>query len=329
MKINILKQALLSAILLAGMPVIASADAVPQLKTQAPGYYRMMLGQFEITALSDGTVTIPLDKLLTHISHEEMLQLLAQKNLQPQAETSINAYLINTGKQLILIDTGAGPLFGKLGGKLPDNLRAAGYPPEKIDTVLLTHIHADHSGGVSRDGKLVFPNATVYVNQKDVDFWLNPANGTHVRDSEKHTFKQSEDSLQPVVAAKRLKTFSGKQQLFPGITVVPAPGHTPGHSLYQIESEGQKLTLWGDTIHAEAVQFPRPMTTIDFDHNMDEAADARVQILAEVARDNEWIGAAHISFPGLGQVKAVYDANGKPNGYRWLPANYSLSGLKN
>ncbi|AZK64021.1 MBL fold metallo-hydrolase [Pectobacterium versatile] len=329
MKMNLLKQTLLSVVLLAGTPLLAKAESVPQQRTQAPGYYRMMLGQFEITALSDGTVTIPLDKLLTHISHEEMLHLLAQKNLQPQAETSINAYLINTGKQLILVDTGAGPLFGKLGGKLPDNLRAAGYPPEKIDTVLLTHIHADHSGGVSRDGKLVFPNATVYVNQKDADFWLNPANSDHVRDSEKHTFGQSEDSLQPVLAANRLKTFAGKQRLFPGITAVPAPGHTPGHSLYQIESDGQKLTLWGDTIHAEAVQFPRPLTTIDFDRNMDEAAEARLQILAEAARNNEWIGAAHISFPGLGQVKAVYDANGKPNGYRWLPANYSMAGLKN
>lgn len=119
MKMNLLKQTLLPVVLLMGSPLIAEAESVPQLRTQAPGYYRMMLGQFEITALSDGTVTIPLDKLLTHISHEEMLHLLAQKNLQPQVETSINAYLINTGKQLILVDTGARPLFGKQGGNYP------------------------------------------------------------------------------------------------------------------------------------------------------------------------------------------------------------------
>ncbi|WP_413736032.1 MBL fold metallo-hydrolase [Sodalis sp. RH21] len=307
---------------------LAPAPApVPMLKTQAPGYYRMMLGKFEITAISDGTVTIPLDKLLTNIPQPELRERLAQNHLSTQVETSINAFVINTGTRLILVDTGSGPLFGKDGGRLLDNLRAAGYPPEKIDTVLLTHIHADHSGGLVHNGRPALPNATVYVNRRDADFWLNPANITQVRDSEKHTFAESESSLRPVINAGRLKTFSGETELFPGVRALPDPGHTPGHTLYMIDSDGQKLLLWGDTIHAEAAQFARPATTITFDWNSEQAAAARSRVLADAARNGYWIGAAHISFPGLGHVAVLPAAGkGKP-AYRWIPANYSLAGL--
>ncbi len=307
-----------------GLPVAP----VPMHKTQAPGYYRMMLGRFEITAVSDGTVTIPLDKLLASITPLALRQKLAANDLGTQVETSINTFLINTGEHLILVDTGSGPLFGDNGGRLLDNLRAAGYPPEQIDTVLLTHIHADHSGGLVHGGKLALPNARVYVNQRDVDFWLNPANMASVRDGEKHTFAESESSLRPVIRAGRLKTFSGATELFPGVRAVPDPGHTPGHTLYVIESKQQKLVLWGDTIHAEAVQFARPETTITFDWDSVQAAKARASVLADAARGDYWIGAAHIAFPGLGHVKALAVKPGRPPAYRWVPANYSLAGLK-
>jgi len=316
---------LLSPAYAQGQPPVAP---VPMQKTQAPGYYRMMLGKFEVTAVSDGTVTIALDKLLNSITPQALRQRLAANDLGTQVETSINTFLINTGEHLILVDTGSGPLFGSNGGRLLDNLRAAGYPPEQIDTVLLTHIHADHSGGLVHNGKLALPNATVYVNQRDVDFWLNPANMASVRTGEKHTFAESESSLRPVIQAGRLKTFSGETELFPGVRAVPDPGHTPGHTLYVVESAGQKLLLWGDTIHAEAVQFARPQTTINFDWNRAQAAKARASVLADAARGDYWIGAAHIAFPGLGHVKALADKPGQTPAYRWVPANYSLAGLK-
>ncbi len=135
------------------------AAPLPVNSAQAPGYYRMMLGDWQITAVSDGTVTIPADKLLTRITPDALKTRLADDALTPQVETSINAYVINTGDKLILVDSGAGALLGNNGGHLPENLRAAGIDPSQIDTVLLTHIHADHSGGVQRDGKPVFPNA--------------------------------------------------------------------------------------------------------------------------------------------------------------------------
>lgn len=309
-------------------PAAAPAAPVPMLKTQAPGYYRMMLGEFEITAVSDGTVTIPLDKLLTPISAAELRQRLALNKLTTRVETSINTFVINTGEHLILVDTGSGPLFGHDGGRLLDNLRAAGYPPEKIDTVLLTHIHADHSGGLVFHDQPSLPNALVYVNQRDADFWLDPANMAGVRESEKHTFAESESSLRPVIQAGHLRTFTGETELFPGVRAVPNPGHTPGHTRYEITSAGQKLVLWGDTIHAEAVQFDRPATTIDFDWNSALAAKARIALLAQAAREGYWVGSAHISFPGLGHVQARPVKAGQRPAYRWVPANYSLGGLR-
>ncbi|WP_413731917.1 MBL fold metallo-hydrolase [Sodalis sp. RH20] len=307
--------------------VPAAATPVAQQKHQAPGFYRMMLGKFEITAVSDGTVTIPLDKLLLDITPAMLKQRLADEDMSANVETSINAYVINTGSNLILVDTGSGPLFGNNGGRLLENLRAAGYPAEKIDTVLLTHIHADHSGGLVHNGQYAFPNATVWVNQRDVDFWLNPRNIGQVRESEKHTFAESAASFRPVIAAGKLKTFTGQTQLFPGINAIPAPGHTPGHTLYMIESAGQKLLIWGDTIHSSAVQFPDPDTTITYDWDKTQAAESRKAILEEAVKNDYLIAADHIAFPGLGHVK-YRDRTGDRRGYRWVPVNYSLAGLE-
>ncbi|XUK76305.1 hypothetical protein ABMA09_25865 (plasmid) [Erwinia rhapontici] len=136
---------LIASLALSGTALAATAPA--PLETQAPGYYRMTLGKLRITAVSDGTVTIPLDKLLTHISPQQLRERLAADAMTPQVETSINAFVIDNGQQRVLVDAGAGDLFGHNGGHLLENLAAAGYPAETINAVLLTHIHADHSGG--------------------------------------------------------------------------------------------------------------------------------------------------------------------------------------
>ncbi|KIS42267.1 MBL fold metallo-hydrolase [Kosakonia radicincitans] len=308
---------------LVGVTLNFSAHAAQPISThqaQAPGYYRMAMGDWQITAVSDGTVAVPFDKLLTHISPATLQSQMAKANLAVQAETSINAFVINTGKQLILVDTGAGPLFGNAGGHLPDNLRAAGIDPDAIDTVLLTHIHADHSGGVQRDGKPVFRNATVRVDQRDVDFWLNPAHLKEVEESQRHTFAESERSLRPVIDAGKLSTFRAPTEIIPGIDAVPAPGHTPGSVIYRVTHGGKTLMLWGDIIHAHPVQLPDPDVAIHFDVNQQQAIATRQKVLAQVSREGDWIAAAHIAFPGIGKVIKA------DKGYRWVPINYSAQG---
>ncbi|MGK5078091.1 MBL fold metallo-hydrolase [Janthinobacterium sp. HLX7-2] len=301
----------------------AALAAVPFDQGQAPGIYRMMLGQFQVTALSDGTVTIALDKLLTEIKPATLAASLRDNHLAPMAETSINAFLINTGKQLVLVDTGAGDLFGQpmgaRAGRLQRSLRNAGYTAEQVDFVLLTHIHADHSGGLSHDGQRLFPNAHVYVDQHDADFWLNSANQAGAAEGQRHGFDEAQAMLAPYVAAGRLKPYQGGDEIVPGIRAVPAYGHTPGHSYYMVESGGQKLLLLGDMLHAGAVQFPHPGTTILFDVDAAGAKAQRAREMADAASKGYWVGAAHLSFPGIGHI--VKD--GKADAYRWVPANYN------
>ena len=126
----------------------AAHAAAPQVKTQAPGFYRMALGDFEITALSDGTVALPVEKLLAGMPAAKVNKALASASLKSPVDTSVNGYLINTGAKLVLVDTGAAGLFGPTLGNLVANLKAAGYQPEQVDEVYITHMHADHVGGL-------------------------------------------------------------------------------------------------------------------------------------------------------------------------------------
>jgi glyoxylase-like metal-dependent hydrolase (beta-lactamase superfamily II) len=296
-------------------PVTAHA-AVPQVKTLAPGFYRVMLGDFEVTVLSDGTAPRQVDEIMS--KPDEIRQTLARAHEALPIELSINAFLINTGAQLILVDTGAGELFGPhSGGRLIANLRAAGYQPEQIDAVLLTHIHGDHSGGLSIGGQRVFPNALVYVDKRDAEFWLSAAEERAVPAERRKTFQQSHATVGPYVAAGKLRPFDGARELFPGIRAMPAYGHTPGHTAYMVESKGQRLLLWGDIIHVAEVQFPDPDITIDYDVNPDAAITSRKRLLADAAEQGFLVGGAHISFPGLGHVRA--DAQG----YSWIALPYS------
>ena len=294
--------------------------AAPQVKTQAPGFYRVMLGDFEVTALSDGTVALPVDKLLTGTTAAKTEKTLARSFLKAPLETSVNGYLVNTGSKLVLIDTGAAGLFGPTLGNLVANLKAAGYQPEQVDEIYITHMHADHVGGLMAADKPAFPNATVRADKHDADFWLSQANLDKAPAEMKGFFQGAQASLNPYVAAGKFKAFDGDTELVPGIKAVASPGHTPGHSLYKVESKGQTLVLWGDLMHVAAVQFPEPGVTIQFDTDSKSAAVQRKRAYAEAARQGYLIGSAHISFPGLGHLRV----QGK--GYEWVPVNYS--GLK-
>lgn len=299
------------------LPTLAVA-AAPQVKTQAPGYYRTMLGDFEITALSDGTVDLPMDKLLNEPA-AKTTAALKRSFLGLPTETSDNAYLINTGKRLILVDTGAGVFFGPTLGKLSANLKAAGYLPEQIDDVFITHMHPDHIGGLIEADAAVFKNATIHANQRDADFWLAQASLDHAaaNSSEAQFLNDAMAAFKPYVASGKFQPFQSNGEIVPGVTALTSYGHTAGHTSYLIESKGQKLMITGDLIHVGAVQFDAPSVTIDFDTDKKAAASARATVFSEAARQGALVAAAHISFPGLGHLRAQGAA------WVWVPLNYS------
>lgn len=307
-----------SAAVLGSNGINTAYAAAPMVKTSAPGYFRFMLGQFEVTALSDGTLQLPIADILTNFTEAEAKQALARSFLTNPVETSVNAYLINTGAKLVLIDTGAAGLFGPTLGRLRANLIASGYRSDQVDEIYITHMHPDHIGGLLFSGMAAFPNAIVRVEQHDADYWLSAKNLEHAPKEAKQFFTGPIRSLQPYVDAGRLKPFAGDTQLQPGIRAIVTGGHTPGHSIYQVESEGQKLILWGDVVHAAAIQFDTPEVTIQYDTDNKVAAHQRKKYFAEAAAQGYLVGAAHISFPGLGHVRA----NG--TNYTFVPMNYTL-----
>ncbi|MBT2335264.1 MBL fold metallo-hydrolase [Variovorax paradoxus] len=305
--------ALAGSMLMLSFAVQAGA---PQVKTQAPGFYRVMLGDFEVTALFDGTLDLEPKKLLTNTTQGQVGKLLDRSFEKDVVQTSVNGYLINTGSKLVLVDTGAGALFGATLGNLRANLQAAGYKPEQVDDVLITHMHGDHVGGLMADGKLVFPNATVHAGQEDADFWLDKANLEKASPEMKGFFQGAMASINPYVEAGKFKPLKGSTELLPGIKAMPAHGHTPGHNVYVVESKGQKLVLWGDLMHVAAVQFEQPQVTISFDVDSKPAALERKKAYADAAKGRYLVGSAHLPFPGLGHVRA----EGK--GYVWVPVDY-------
>ncbi|CAN7596633.1 MULTISPECIES: MBL fold metallo-hydrolase [Duganella] len=304
----------------AALAFVATAPAMaaaPMAGTNAPGFFRIMLGDFEVTAISDGTVDLPMNQLLQQPAAKTDLAL---KNayIGSPTETSVTAYLVNTGGKLVLIDTGAGGLFGPTLGKLLANLKASGYQPEQVDEVLLTHLHPDHVGGLAANGKAAFPNAVVHADKHDTDFWLSQVNLDKASADSKGFFQGAIASLTPYVATKHLQPFSGAAEVTPGIRVVTSYGHTPGHVNYLVESKGKKLLLVGDLIHVGAVQFDHPEVTIGFDSDQKTAALARKQTFQAAAKDGTLIGATHLPFPGLGHVRGAGQAS-----FQWVPVNYS------
>lgn len=298
------------------MLATAAHAAAPQVHTQAPGWYRTMLGGFEITALSDGTHTFPVDTVMTGVTPAAVDAALANNDLHRPVQGSINAFLVNTGTQLVLIDTGAGALYGACCGKLLANLRAAGYRPEQVDVVLLTHLHKDHVGGVLADGKPAFPNAVVRAAGADADYWLSRDQRAAAPAFLTSFFDSAAASLAPYTAAGRFQPFAPGAALVPGISAVAEPGHTPGHSGYLVEDGGQALLVWGDVVHVAAVQLDQVQATVKYDSSAPDARATRAGLLERAAREHLLVGAAHVAFPGLGHVRR------EGAGFAWLPLNY-------
>lgn len=303
-----------SALLVSIAPVTLAA--APLAKTPAPGYFRMMLGDFEVTAVSDGTVDLPVDKLLTN-PEEKTKAALAKSHLHAPLETSVNTFLINTGTKLVLIDTGAGGLFGPTLGNLLANIKAAGYEASQVDDIFITHMHGDHVGGLISSNALAFPNATVHADQHEADYWLSKANMDAAPEDKKGFFQGAMASINPYIAAKKFAAFSGDSVLIPGIRAKSSYGHTAGHTVYEVESKGQKLWLIGDLIHVTAVQLDTPKITIAFDSDQKQASKARDKVFTQAAKEGVLIGAAHIQFPGLG----YFQKDGKS--FDWIPVNYT------
>jgi glyoxylase-like metal-dependent hydrolase (beta-lactamase superfamily II) len=305
------------AVLVCGLLPRQEAQAeAPQARTNAPGFYRILLGQFEITALSDGTIDLNVTQLMTNTTPRQAERALARYYLRDPVRSSVNAYLVNTGSKLVLIDAGAAKGYAPTLGKLIDNLRSSGYRPEQVDAVLITHMHGDHIGGIADGDRPVFPNAVVHAERREADYWLDPAKMAKAPAEARKFFEGAMAAVGPYAKAGKFRTFEGTSEIVPGIRARPARGHTAGHTVFEAESGAEKMAFWGDLMHVAAIQFDDPSVTIRFDTDSKAAAEQRRKEFAQAAKQGYRVAVAHVSFPGIGRLRA----EGK--GYRWIPVNY-------
>ncbi|WP_347911940.1 MBL fold metallo-hydrolase [Pseudomonas grandcourensis] len=290
----------------------------PIQATQVPGYYRLAVGDYEVTALFDGYNDLS-PKLLHGMSQSQIRALLARRAIEtPGVQTAFNAFLINTGKQLILVDTGAGQCIGATAGQLSANIQAAGYKPEQVDAILLTHLHLDHVCGlVDGQQQPIFAKASVYAAKAEADYWLDPQALAKAPEAAKGFFKIAQDSTAPYIVAGRFKTFAPGQSPLPGVVEAQLEtGHTPGSSTYRFASQGQSILFMGDLVHNLAVQFLHPEVSIGFDVNNQQAIKSRNQVFSAAAASKTWVAAAHLPFPGIGHISAV------DKHFEWVPVEY-------
>lgn len=293
--------------------------------SQIKDAYKIKIGSAEVYSLLDGTVEVDAEKLFNNHTPGKPTQLLAAQFIHNPVEISINVFLVKKDNKLILVDTGSGELLGSTGGHIVESLASIGIKPEAITDILLTHIHADHSGGLMIDNKKVFPNATIHVNKKELDFWLNETNAQQA--SKEHmganpqTFDNAKKMLLPYLKDHQVKIFEGvNTEVLPHIYSYAIGGHTPGHTIYVLKDDGEELFFWGDVIHVAAIQLSAPDVLDHFDVDHHSSDLARKSFLKQAADKNLLIAGAHISFPGLGRLKK----EGKK--YVWYPVPYSISG---
>jgi len=312
------------ALAVLGLAIAGNApgrSAQPAPQQQVAGVYHQQIGQLHVTALFDGTVALG-RQALVGVDPATVTRLLDHRYVPEDAkglQTAVNAYLVQRGDHLSLIDTGTAQCFGPGLGQVLANLRAAGHDPAEVDEVLLTHAHPDHMCGLlDANGAMAFPKATVWLSQADAAYWLNPASEASAPEPLRFAFGLARTAVAPYAAAGKLHRFAADEALPGGIQAIDSHGHTPGHMSYLLDGgNSQQLLVWGDIVHFHAVQFARPDAAYEADSDRSAAITSRRQLMARAADQGWWVAGAHLPFPGLGHVRRQDQA------FAWVPGEFA------
>jgi glyoxylase-like metal-dependent hydrolase (beta-lactamase superfamily II) len=294
----------------------------PKLKLKSPYWYRFNIGEAEVTVASDGWQMLgdPTQSFLG-VPKEEVCRELTDNFMDPlDINIELNSFVVNIGNKMVLFDTGLGTskVFGPKGGQLLKNLAAAGIKAEDIDAVVISHGHIDHIGGiVDESGKLNYPNAQVYMSQADHDYWTDEKQMD--QPWKKAFVTHARRNLLPV--RDRLAFVKDNQEFLTGITAISAPGHTPGHMMFHIGSNGESVIFVGDVSHHSVLLIENPRMEFLYDFDSKQAVQTRVKMLDFVAVNRTPILGYHFAWPGLGHIVKAGD------GFRYLPSPMILNNL--
>jgi glyoxylase-like metal-dependent hydrolase (beta-lactamase superfamily II) len=287
--------------------VSASADpaaaAAPSADKETPGIYRYRIGTFELTALYDGIWYRPItDAFIRNAPFAEVEHALADAFMPAdKLATPFTTLIVNTGKKLVLLDTGTGGQIAPSAGVLRDNLAAAGIDPKAVDQIVISHFHPDHINGIKdKDNDLVFPNAEILVPAAEWAFWMDDANMNAAEGALKLTFRNQRRIFADI--AKRVARFEPGAEVAPGVVTLPAPGHTPGHTVFAIHSGDQSLMVLSDTAQHPAVFARHPDWQAAFDIDGDAAVATRKKLFDRAAADRMLVTGYHFPFPACGHL---------------------------
>jgi glyoxylase-like metal-dependent hydrolase (beta-lactamase superfamily II) len=274
----------------------------PKLGTQSPYFHRFILGDAEVTVVSDGPLPLGDPKgTFTGVPDDELRKMLSDNFLSPSnIVLEQNSPVVNMGDKLVLFDTGMGTAkdFGPTTGRQQKSMAEAGIKPEDIDAVVFSHAHVDHIGGVvDNGGKVLFPNAQFYIAQSDFDYWTDEGKlGGAMKDFVVH----ARSNLLPV--RDKLVFFKDGQEILPGVQAMAAPGHTVGHHIFMISSGGKSFAFLGDLTHHQILLMEKPRMEFSYDTDPKQAAESRVRMLDMLAANKIPVMSYHYPWPGYGHV---------------------------
>jgi len=280
-----------------------SAAAAPPAGKQAPGIYRYRIGSYELTALYDGIWYRPItDKFIRNAPFTEVEHALADAFMPPdELETPFTTLIVNTGRKIVLIDTGTGGQIAPSAGALRDNLVAAGIAPEAVDQIVISHFHPDHINGIKdKDNGLVFPNAEIMVPAAEWSYWMDDANMSAAPADLHLTFLNQRRIFADI--ASQVTRFEPNKEVAPGVEALPAPGHTPGHTVFAVHSGAQSLLVLSDTAQHPAVFARHPDWQAAFDIDGDAAIATRKRLFDRAAADRMLVTGYHFPFPACGHL---------------------------
>ncbi|MBY6089335.1 MBL fold metallo-hydrolase [Maritimibacter alkaliphilus] len=276
--------------------------------------HRTAVGDAALTVLYDGAMHPQAEAVLPTYDASLAAQADAQTGARAEEplKFDINACLVEMEGQLVLIDAGNPPGRSPEAGFTPDALEEAGVTPEQITMVLLTHPHGDHVGALLDDaGAARFPNATLVISRTDWEMVHDDALLEALSEGSRSSRLYVRTTLAPYAGGVRL--LEEGEEVLPGLTHVPLPGHTPGHSGFRLQDGEDSLLILADVVHSQRFQFALPEWSVIYDLDGDQARATRLALLEQQARSGERVVGMHLDFPGVGRVEAA------PLGYRFVP----------
>eukprot|EP01037_Dinobryon_pediforme_P010838 gene10838-10918_t len=293
--------------------------AAPVSGQQAPAFYRSKIGDIEITAISDGYGTYPkIDGFVRNATPDAVQAALAEQFLPTdRVQIPFTTLVVNTSGKLVVIDTGNGDLAAPTSGIWMKNFRAAGFTPEDVDMVVISHFHGDHVNGLRlKDGTAVFPKAEIKVPEPEFNFWMSDDNLAKAPDGLKGNFNIARRVFTPM--AKDVTPYTWEKEVAPGIIAHGAPGHTPGHTIFSINSGKASFMAVSDITNVPVLFVRNPDWAVMFDQDPDMARATRHRVLDMVSADKMQVGFYHANFPATGFITR------DGNRYSLVPAAWKL-----